>query len=384
MKKAFYLSLLALILFEAANVYFIMPMPGSQQMNSIGIAYFLYKWRWIFRIVLLVLLLYAFIKTQWRRRWIPLCYVIIVAVITYFINFKMAADHMFYQPSQLIMKDAAANVVDTNRLVLGIEINGAAKAYPIQFIGYHHQVLDTLAGKPIMVTYCTVCRTGRIFEPTVNGKQESFRLVGMDHFNAMFEDKTTGSWWRQATGEAIVGKHKGNKLPALPAVQMSLGRWLALRPNSLVMQPDTAFQRQYNAMASYESGDSKSSLTRMDSASWLNKSWVVGIVANGQAKAYDWNRLVAERVINDAVGNTPIVLALANDNKSFVAFVRPSAAATFTLQQDTLRTVSTLYNLKGKWLSSTADTIGNNLRPIIAYQEYWHSWQTFHPGTGKY
>ncbi len=44
----------------------------------------------------------------------------------------------------------------------------------------------------------------------------------MDHFNAMFEDKTTKSWWRQATGEAISGTKKGVRLPEIPSQQMSL------------------------------------------------------------------------------------------------------------------------------------------------------------------
>jgi hypothetical protein len=49
MKWLFYLGIFLLILFEAANVYFIMPIPGSQQMDSLPLAYFLYSWRWIFR-----------------------------------------------------------------------------------------------------------------------------------------------------------------------------------------------------------------------------------------------------------------------------------------------------------------------------------------------
>ena len=51
MKKIFYFGFIGLILFEIANVYFIMPMPGSQRMNSIDLAYFLYSWRWLFRAV---------------------------------------------------------------------------------------------------------------------------------------------------------------------------------------------------------------------------------------------------------------------------------------------------------------------------------------------
>ena len=139
------------------------------------------------------------------------------------------------------MVNAAENKVDSGRLVIGVKINDEAKAYPIRFLGYHHQVQDTLGGEPIMVTYCTVCRTGRVFEPMVNGKYEKFRLVGMDHFNAMFEDVTTKSWWRQVTGEAITGKLKGQICLKYSSTQTSLTQWLQLYPNSLIMQADSDF-----------------------------------------------------------------------------------------------------------------------------------------------
>ena len=41
MKRLFNLGLAALVLFELANVYFIMPMPFSQRTRSIDVAYFL-------------------------------------------------------------------------------------------------------------------------------------------------------------------------------------------------------------------------------------------------------------------------------------------------------------------------------------------------------
>ena len=106
------------------------------------------------------------------------------------------------------------------------------------FLGYHHHIQDVVGGSPVLVTYCTVCRTGRVFEPVVNGKQETFRLVGMDHFNAMLEDATTKSWWRQATGEAVSGKLKGQKLPEVFSTQTLLATWLLLHPASKIMQAD--------------------------------------------------------------------------------------------------------------------------------------------------
>src|SRR6185436_17744992 len=177
MKKYFWLGLIGLLLFEIANVYFIMPMPGSQQMNSIDTAYFLYKWRWIFRGLFAALIFIGLFRSQWKRKWVLFFTIAILAAVIYMANFVMAADHMFYQPKKLLLVSAAQNKVDSNRLVLGVANNGEAKAYPIQFLGYHHQVQDTIGGRPVIVTYCTVCRTGRVYEPMVNGKHEKFRLV---------------------------------------------------------------------------------------------------------------------------------------------------------------------------------------------------------------
>jgi hypothetical protein len=382
MKKLFYVGIIGLILFEFLNVYFIMPMPGSQRIKSLDFAYFLYTWRWAFRGFFFLLAIVGFLKALKTSKWFTLTSIIAVLASIYVFNFMMAADSMFYLPKDLQLKNAKSNKVEKDRIVLGIEINGEAKAYPISLIAYHHQVLDTLAGKPIMVTYCSVCRTGRIFEPIVNGKPEKFRLVGMDHFNAMFEDVTTKSWWRQANGEAITGKLKGQFLPELLAQQTSLEKWLALYPNSLVMQPDLNFKEKYDSTAKYEKGKSKSDLTRTDSLSWKDKSWVVGIEIGKESKAFDWLRLKKERIINEQVGMKPVLIVMAADNKSFFAFERPSKDAQFSIKNDTLSFDDQYFTLDGNKVGQSKKI--NSLKRINAYQEFWHSWQTFHAATKKY
>ena len=123
-----------------------------------------------------------------------------------------------------------------------------------------YQVRDTVGGMPVMVSYCTVCRTGRVFSPVVDGRAENFRLVGMDHFNAMFEDKATRSWWRQATGEAMVGPRKGKVLSEIASQQVTLARWITLHPNTLIMQPDSALSEKYAKNDDYETGASRKTL----------------------------------------------------------------------------------------------------------------------------
>lgn len=381
MKKIFYLTLLCWLLFEIANVYFIMPIPGSQRMESVAWAYFLYSQRWVFRGVLAAMALLTYFRSSFRYQWLPVVALAVVAGLSWYINFEMAADHMFYQPGQVLMKNAAENKVDSNRIVIGIVRNGEARAYPIQFIGYHHQVRDVIGGQAVMVTYCTVCRSGRVFLPEVDGRKEQFRLVGMDHFNAMFEDATTRSWWRQENGVAIAGPLKGAVLPEVPCEQMTLRQWLQLHPVSLVMQPDPAYAEEYDHMKNYESGRGKSDLTRTDSLSWKEKSWVVGIEQGNDSKAFDWNKLKRERIINEKVGEMPVVLALTPDTLGFVAFRRPNAKTLFELRQDTLVAGETRYDLAGRSLDTPPLP---NLKKVNAYQEFWHSWSLFHPLGGKY
>ena len=376
MKKIFWFGLIGLLLFEIANVFFIMPMPGSQQMNSIDLSYFLYKWRWIFRGLFAAMIFLGLFRTHWKRKWLLFFPIAIVAAVLYMTNFVMAADAMFKQPKRLSLVSAESNKVDPNRLVLGVSINGEAKAYPIQFLGYHHHIQDTVGGKPIMVTYCTVCRTGRVFEPIVNGKKEKFRLVGMDHFNAMLEDATTKSWWRQVTGEAITGKLKGQQLPDVYSTQTSLADWLQLNPNSLIMQADENFIRSYDSTFKFESGASKSKLTGTDSLSWKDKSWVIGVKAGTESKAYDWNELKKEKLIQDKIGATPVLIVLSKNNKSFFAFQRPTDNSIFSLNGDTLLFDNHTYRIDGKGIDTSF-----SLKPLPASQEFWHSWRTFNPGT---
>lgn len=378
MKKFFWFVIISFILFEISNVYFIMPMPGSQQMNSIDLAYFLYTYRWYFRVLFAGLLLFGSVSTNWKRKWVPAVPITLLAIVIYMTNFKMAADAMFQQPKQVIYKNIYENKIDSNRLVIGVEFNGETKAYPIQLIGYHHLLEDTIGDKVILVTYCTVCRTGRVFEPKVNEQYEQFRLVGMDHFNAIIEDVTTKSWWRQATGEAIAGKLKGTKLTEVLSKQTSLGKWLHLHPQTLILQADPAFTKHYDSTFKYESGISKSKLTGTDSLSWKDKSWVIGIKIGDAAKAYDWNRLKKERIIHDTLNKTPIVLLLAKDNKSFFAFERPSLSDMFVLKNDTLTMGNNYFQINGAGIDTKVQ-----LKPIFVYQEFWHSWQTFQPRTIK-
>ncbi len=392
MKKGWLLSfgLLMLIAIEILKVYFIMPFPGSQAANTIDIAYFIHNNIWWMRLLIFALILFpAIFYLRKGKLWQTIAVIIVVALygfIFYNFNFKFLADKMFYQPRiTAFTNDTTHNL---NKLIIGVLINGESKAYPVEIIGYHHQVLDTVGGEPIMVTYCTVCRTGRVYSPVVNGKYEKVRLVGMDHFNAMFEDATTKSWWRQATGVAIAGKLKGTQLKEIISAQMSLEDWLKLHPNSVTLLPDSNFTRRYDNLKGFDEGTINSSLEKRDSASWKFKSWVVGVKVNNAAKAYDWNMLQHQKLIQDSIDGVPLLLSADTNAKDFFVLNRKINGQSLSFTYDAPTALLHDQQTNSTWqisgLCIDGPSKGNQLEKIQSYQEFWHSWQSFHPETEMY
>jgi hypothetical protein len=387
-----FIGLLLLFGAEILRVYFIMPFPGSQHKNTISFAYWLNNNIIWIRILALVLLAFPLVNIfKNSRLWVKIVMSLVLAlyaVIFFFFNFRFEADKMFYQPKEKTFASEANDTTDKNRLVIGVAVNGEAKAYPIQIIGYHHQVRDTIGDIPVMITYCTVCRTGRAFSPFVNGKIESFRLVGMDHFNAMFEDATTKSWWQQETGTAIAGPLKGTSLKEIPSEQLTLNVWLRKYPNSLIMQPDTSFNKDYKDLTGYDKGIIKGRLEKRDSLSWKPKSWIIGVINNYSAKAYDWNELVRKKIIQDSIAQLPILLALENDTNSFHVYDRRVNGSVLNFQKGNDNDLLTDQNTNSTWnmdgLCVDGTLKGQKLASVQAYNEFWHSWNNFHPNTLVY
>jgi hypothetical protein len=389
-KKFLFIGFGILILFEILRVYLIMPMPGSQQSDSIDLAYFLGRNKNIIRLIgflLIILPVISIIRSHSKKDKIILGVLSAIYLgLFYVFTFKMEADKMFYQPSHTYFSNPGSNKIKLDKLVIGVEMEGISKAYPIQLIGYHHQVADTINGTPLMVTYCTVCRTGRVYSPVLNSKTETFRLVGMDHFNAMFEDATTKSWWAQATGECIAGPLKGQKLKEISSEQVSLNAWLRKHPASQILQPDEKFIENFEKMDAYDKGKSKSGLTRRDSLSWQKKSWVIGISKGEAAKSYDWNELVERRLIQDSLPGLHHVIILENDTASFHVYNRTLANETlrFSMQGEHMTDSNTgsTWNYDGYCVDGKLK--GSSLKKINAYQEFLHSWEHFHPNSKRY
>jgi len=385
----FWIGIVLLAVPGLIHAYLLMPFPGSQDLNAITVSYYLEKVVLALRIAGAILIIWYLVKYFTKNSIAgKISKVVVLAlclVSFYYTDFMFSAETMFEEPQTIKFANAIENKVPESFVIIGVVNNGVAKAYPLVYLGYHHKVQDNVGNEPVLVTYCTMCRTGRVYSPLINGVRQNFRLVGARHYNAIIEDQGTKTWWYQATGNAAVGKLKGQHLQELPYEQSTLAAWLTKHPGSLILQPDPHFLGDYEDLKGYDrvqAVDRDTTFKKKDSL--IRKSWMLGVIVNGQAKAYDWRHLNKKRVINDQVNNKPLLLTIENDSLTYHAFssIINGKALHFKLDTAGMLTdqeTASVWDWDGL---STAGTLkGSQLSKIQAYQEYWHSWKHFHPGT---
>lgn len=143
---------------------------------------------------------------------------------------------------QPIFDTAATTPFQDDDLVVGMVINGEAKAYPFNVLNWHEIVNDTVGGVNVTVSYCPLCDTIVAFERGdttfgVSGKLYQSCLV--------MYDRTDDSLYAQPWAEGIVGPAVNQTLERLPAVKTTLREWLAQHPDSQILSTQTGHQRNY-------------------------------------------------------------------------------------------------------------------------------------------
>ncbi|MBO6638363.1 MAG: DUF3179 domain-containing protein [Roseitalea sp.] len=139
--------------------------------------------------------------------------------------------------------------------VVGLAIDGDARAYPLRILTWHEIVNDVVGGTPVAITYCPLCNSAPVFERTVDGRVLEFGTTGkLKDSNLIMYDRQTETWWQQFTGEAIVGEMTGAVLTLVPARLQSWAEFSEENPNGRVLVPNNATMRDYgrNPYRSYD------------------------------------------------------------------------------------------------------------------------------------
>lgn len=112
--------------------------------------------------------------------------------------------------------------------VIGVIVEGTARAYPLRMLVWHEIVNDQIGDVPFTVTFCPLCNTSIVFDRRAAGSVLDFGTTGkLRNSDLVMYDRQTESWWQQFTGEAIVGEMTGQTLTALPSRLESFGNFKA-------------------------------------------------------------------------------------------------------------------------------------------------------------
>ena len=138
--------------------------------------------------------------------------------------------------------------LDDMEPVMGLEIDGDARAYPLRVLMWHEIVNDTVGGMPVTVTYCPLCNAALVFDRRVEGVADTFGTTGkLRNSDLVMYDRKTESWWQQFTGEAIAGELTGSKLTMVPSRLESWKNFKARHPGGKVLVPNNPGMRNYGA-----------------------------------------------------------------------------------------------------------------------------------------
>jgi hypothetical protein len=286
--------------------------------------------------------------------------------------------------------------------VLALEIDGDARAYPLQILMWHEIVNDTVGGKPVAITYCPLCNSGLVFERVVKGRTLDFGTSGkLYKSDLVMYDRQTHSLWAQMEGRAIVGKLVGTRLTLRPANTLAWEDWKAAHPGGKVLSRETGHARRYGANP-YEAYD------RPDANPFLfagrpdprrpAKERVVGVSLGGVARAYPWPMLARNSVVHDTLGDEALVifyrpgtLSALDDARidrsravgatSVWSRVVGGKTLTFEAVADGFRDreTGTMWNLLGHAIRGPL--AGKRLRAITHVDAFWFAWAAFHPAT---
>ncbi len=237
--------------------------------------------------------------------------------------------------------DSALYLLDTDRIV-GVLINGQARAYPHR-LGWKHEVInDTLGGMPLAFSLCPLTGSALVFDArTPDGDQRTFGVSGvlLNSNLVLYDRNEEDALYPQMVHAAISGKRRGERLVLLPAIETSWQLWKMLHPHTTVAQASSGLDRYpsyiqalypqetYNT---YPYGDYRTNQERImfhpstaDPGSALPaKEWVLGLHHHRQQKAYSLARLPNRAVINDVLGDLAILIVYDKPHTTGVAFNR--------------------------------------------------------------
>jgi len=274
-------------------------------------------------------------------------------------------------------------------------------------------IAGQVPGRPVMLAYCTLCGAGVLYDVNIadlSYTDQDGTLVELGdtvlefgssgllmRSNKLMYDRNTDTVWNAITGEPAFGPltTSGIVLDVLPVVVADWASWLEEHPDTSVLSMDTGFRRNYSNGAAYSDYFNSAELMfpswQQDTALIENKEMVFALRLQGEAKAYPLATIIPERIVNDHVGKTKVVIiAEATPEREFF---EPGGAAVRAYARQDYEFIAgaddlTLESDDGRSWQITEEALvaedGERLNRIGGHLAFWFGWFGFYPDTLVY
>ena len=284
--------------------------------------------------------------------------------------------------------------------VYGVSLGGETRAYPLRIVDWHEIVNDVVGGEPVTLSYSSLCGSGVLYSTRLGpGEAYTFGTSGLLYrANKLMVDRQTGSLWTNLTGEPVIGRLAGGSAPVqglavLPVTVTTWQDWRHRHPETTVLALDRDMEQRFGfeyqpgaaarkrAGVSFPTGPAGPHSTALDAG-----SEVFALRLGGRAKAYPMRKLLTERVVDDRLGDEPVVVVADAESGAVRAYRRGERR--FTLGSE----AGELVDGEGRRWTVGEDALlplaaGPTVAPlprVPGHQAFWAGWYAFFPGAELY
>jgi hypothetical protein len=227
-----------------------------------------------------------------------------------------------------------------------------------------------------------------VYSRIIDGVEYTFGVSGKLIMNVLvMYDRQTDTLWSQLIGEAVEGPLKGTKLEFVPSWQTTWSDWKTQYPETLAL--DKGFAGGRDPYTSYYNSSSSGVIgqSTIDERLYV-KEFVVGVEQNGWAVAYPFGVLNDEPVVNDQVGDQPILVVFNADTATGLVFDRQVNGQTLTFSQGDgliltdIETETVWDGLTGQ--ATEGPLTGETLTRLKSTASFWFGWKDWYPDTRVY
>ena len=146
--------------------------------------------------------------------------------------------------AEYLHAEDADELLTPDSRVIGLEVDGAAVAYPLRAMALREIANEDIDGTPVSVTWSPLTYSARVFLARgPDGEPLTLAPTGLTMFNSAMLESENGTQYLQFTGEALVGPDAGHQLQHLPSTMTTWAAWQDAWPDTEAMSVEGSPER---------------------------------------------------------------------------------------------------------------------------------------------